>query len=144
MKKIRGGFTLIELLVVVIIIGILAAAAIPQYFKVVERARAAEAQTIFSNVKASQMRAMAKNGKYTRNWDELDLAFSGTDGKACAGSKGCVQKNYTYMLDEDGTIYATRNPAPKPPAAYGVYTLVYDIASGAVACTQVRCELELI
>ena len=72
----RRGFTLLELLIVVIIIGILAGLAIPNFFRGVERARWAEAKTIIGTLRASQIRYRAQMGSYTANLADLDAEFT--------------------------------------------------------------------
>jgi prepilin-type N-terminal cleavage/methylation domain-containing protein len=47
LRSARKGFTLLELLVVIIIVGVLAAVAMPALFRNIERARSTEALTAF-------------------------------------------------------------------------------------------------
>ena len=77
-----GGFTLIELLVVVLIIGILAAMALPQYFKAVERSRMAEAVTLMDSVVKAQRRKFMQTNRYARNYEGLDVAPKGATGQS--------------------------------------------------------------
>lgn len=72
----NGGFTLIELLVVVLIIGILAAVAVPQYKKAVAKARTAEALAMLKSLVNAEEAYYLANGEYTSDISKLDVNVS--------------------------------------------------------------------
>jgi type IV pilus assembly protein PilE len=58
------GFTLVELLMVIVIVGILAAIAVPIYTNYLVRARRADAKTVLEQVRAAQEMWRAERGSY--------------------------------------------------------------------------------
>lgn len=70
------GFTLIELLVVVIIIGILAAVAIPNVLLQVGKARETEAKTNLSAIGQSQQAYFIQRGTFADQINKLDIYIS--------------------------------------------------------------------
>ncbi len=70
----KKGFTLIELLVVVLIIGILAAIAVPQYEKSVWKTRFASVKSIVRSIKNAEEAYYLVNNDYTPDLEKLDIS----------------------------------------------------------------------
>ena len=99
------GFTLIELLVVVLIIGILAAVALPQYTKAVEKSRAAEAMQMLGDIAtAQQLHYMASNSfvevAAQTDLDKFDLSFPGFKAACTANGedKGASVETSSFCI----------------------------------------------
>ena len=76
MTRQRNGFTLIELLIVVVVIGILAAVAIPRFAQAKGRTRAAAIRSDLRNLATAQEEYLSVHGVYADDVASLDYTSS--------------------------------------------------------------------
>ncbi|MFI7865378.1 Fimbrial protein precursor [Pseudomonas sp. THAF187a] len=80
----NSGFTLIELMIAVMIIGVLAAIAIPSYQQYVTRSNRTEGMALLQEAAARQERFMTQNNRYATTVAEL--GYTATGGRAAGRS----------------------------------------------------------
>lgn len=153
MKK---GFTLIELLVVVLIIGILAAVALPQYEKAVAKSRAAEALTVLNTLRQQmELSYMATGDFYPNGFEGFDVTVPGRiyTGGNCPEWWCSETKNWLYALDgAEATAYPLYGGNSGVDSEWSLWaspmgayvgesregkTLCLDNASGGVNCKKI-------
>lgn len=79
------GFTLVELLIVVVVVGILAAIAYPNYRDYVARGKRNEARAALLQIATNQERWYLNNNQYTPNLDDVGVnALTGSGTYAIA------------------------------------------------------------
>ncbi|MFT7464827.1 MAG: prepilin-type N-terminal cleavage/methylation domain-containing protein [Pseudohongiellaceae bacterium] len=113
------GFTLVELAVVVVIIGVLAAFAVPRFLVSVERSKASEAFNYASTLHSAQERYLARQGTYANAISKLDTLLSApvyfTVGAVVVpDSAASLQTGWELTFTRSGSS-----------AGYGAYTIVW-------------------
>ena len=141
----QKGFSLVELLIAIVIIGILAAVAVPQYNVYVAKSKESEAVSVMGAIKKAQndFRNMQKStiaDAGSRKWRTAydKLGYNVTDGTGLSDSW-----NFNLSAEDDGWTVAKVTAALKTGVATAdgrctAYTLFYCAKEATPFCTAVQ------
>jgi prepilin-type N-terminal cleavage/methylation domain-containing protein len=131
----NSGFTLVELAVVVVIIGVLAAFAVPRFLASVERSKAAEAFNYLASIHSSQERYHARQGTYAADLSALDIELVDPEyftvgTVAVPSGEADLQTGWELTLTRVGAS-----------AGYGAYTVVFNHDGFDPANSTIQAEI---
>ena len=141
----KKGFTLLELLVVVLIIGILASIALPQYRKAVLKADLSRGIALVESLYKAQQVYYLTHGDYAADLDDLDVSIPKDD--SCTKT---TSSTVSYYDCDYGRIYNTKNAVQfqnkpskteykKKKIAYTHYLIDVDDINGYFRAGQRYC-----
>ncbi len=141
-KKADGGFTLVELLVVVIIIGILAAIALPSYLNLTASSKQAEPRTFLASINQAQIARVSKDSEdgYATVMDQLGLGIVKGTGST---SESSVYE-YTISAANQSALVEASTLKDLKLKAYSGGVNTYQNASNLQVNSIIVCEADVV